>query len=87
MLQEHLGQLPLLALEEPDEINRFKTESEYAEDVPIQSRANVRPSRNEHVAARTLTGDTTAVPRMGPYRNPATSVSAAPGRRATALMT
>ncbi len=35
VLKEHLGQLPLHALEEPDEINRFKTESEYAEDVEI----------------------------------------------------
>jgi hypothetical protein len=35
VLKEHLGQLPLEALEEPDEINRFKTESEYAEDVEI----------------------------------------------------
>jgi integrase len=35
VLKEHLGRLPLSALEEPDEINRFKTESEYAEDVEI----------------------------------------------------
>ncbi len=35
VLKEHLGGLPLPALEEPDEINRFKTESEYAEDVEI----------------------------------------------------
>jgi hypothetical protein len=35
VLKEHLGQLPLPALEEPDEINQFKTESEYAEDVEI----------------------------------------------------
>ncbi len=35
VLKEHLGELPLTALEEPDEINRFKTESEYAEDVEI----------------------------------------------------
>ena len=35
VLKEHLGQRPLHALEEPDEINRFKTESEYAEDVEI----------------------------------------------------
>jgi integrase len=34
-LKEHLGQLRLPSLEEPDEINRFKTESEYAEDVEI----------------------------------------------------
>jgi integrase len=35
ILKEHLGELPLQTLEEPDEINRFKTESEYAEDVEI----------------------------------------------------
>jgi hypothetical protein len=35
VLKEHLGQLELPALEEPDEINRFKSESEYAEDVEI----------------------------------------------------
>ncbi len=35
VLKEHLGELSLPALEEPDEINRFKTESEYAEDVEI----------------------------------------------------
>ena len=35
ILKEHLGQLRLPGLEEPDEINRFKTESEYAEDVEI----------------------------------------------------
>ena len=35
VLKEHLGQLSLPALEEPDEINLFKTESEYAEDVEI----------------------------------------------------
>ena len=35
ILKEHLGQLPIQTLEEPDEINRFKTESEYAEDVEI----------------------------------------------------
>src|SRR5713226_4227899 len=32
ILKQHLGQLPLSALEEPDEINRFKTDSEYADD-------------------------------------------------------
>jgi integrase len=37
VLKEHLGQLSLSALEEPDEINRFKTESDYAEDVEIAS--------------------------------------------------
>lgn len=35
MLKEYLGDLPLSALEPPDEINRFKTESDYAEDVEI----------------------------------------------------
>ena len=35
VLKEHLGELPLTALEEPDEINQFKTDSEYAEDVEI----------------------------------------------------
>ena len=35
VLKEHLGQLPVSALEDPDEINRFKSESEYAEDVEI----------------------------------------------------
>jgi hypothetical protein len=34
-LKQYLGELPLDALEEPDEINRFKTESDYAEDVEI----------------------------------------------------
>jgi integrase len=37
ILKQHLGQLPLSALEEPDEINRFKTESDYAEGVEIAS--------------------------------------------------
>jgi hypothetical protein len=37
VLKEHLGHLPLSALEEPDEINRFKTNSDYAEDVEIAS--------------------------------------------------
>jgi integrase len=35
VLKEHLGELPLDALEEPDEINRFKNESDYAEEVEI----------------------------------------------------
>ena len=35
VLKEHLGELPLDALEEPDEINRFKTDSDYAEEVEI----------------------------------------------------
>ena len=34
-LKEYLGELPLDALEEPDEINRFKTESDYADEVEI----------------------------------------------------
>ena len=37
VLKQHLGQLPLSALEEPDEINRFKTESDWAEDVELAS--------------------------------------------------
>jgi hypothetical protein len=35
VLKEYLGELPLDALEEPDEINRFKTESDYAERVEL----------------------------------------------------
>src|SRR5262249_15524861 len=35
ILKEHLGSLPVSTLEEPDEINRFKTDSEYAEDVEL----------------------------------------------------
>jgi hypothetical protein len=35
VLKKHLGELPLDTLEEPDEINRFKTDSAYAEDVAI----------------------------------------------------
>jgi hypothetical protein len=34
-LKQYLGELPLDALEEPDEINRFKTESDYADEVEI----------------------------------------------------
>jgi integrase/transposase len=34
-LKTYLGELPLDALEEPDDINRFKTESDYAEEVEI----------------------------------------------------
>jgi hypothetical protein len=37
VLKEHLGNIPLSGLEDPDEINRFKTDSEYAEDVEIAS--------------------------------------------------
>jgi putative transposase len=37
VLKEHLGHLPLAAIEDPDEINRFKTESDYAEDVELAS--------------------------------------------------
>jgi integrase len=37
VLKQHLGHLPLSALDEPDEINRFKTDSDYAEDVEIAS--------------------------------------------------
>lgn len=35
VLKQHLGDLPLAALEEPDDINRFKTDSDYAEDVEL----------------------------------------------------
>ena len=35
MLKENLGELPLDALKEPDDINRFKTDSDYAEDVEM----------------------------------------------------
>ncbi len=35
VLKEHLGELSLTELEDPDVINRFKTDSEYAEDVEI----------------------------------------------------
>jgi hypothetical protein len=38
VLKENLGQLPLSVLEGADEVNRFKTESEYAEDVKIATR-------------------------------------------------
>ena len=34
-LKQYLGELALDALEEPDDINRFKTESDYAEEVEI----------------------------------------------------
>jgi len=37
VLKEHLGDLPLSGLEDPDEINRFKTDSDYAEDVELAS--------------------------------------------------
>jgi len=36
-LKDELGELPLDALEEPDDINRFKTESDYADGVGIAS--------------------------------------------------
>jgi integrase len=35
VLKENLGELPIDALEEPDEINRFKTESDYADQVEL----------------------------------------------------
>lgn len=35
VLKEELGELPLDAIEEPDEINRFKTDSDYAERVEL----------------------------------------------------
>jgi len=37
VLKEHLGELPVDALEEPDDINHFKTESDYAEEVEIST--------------------------------------------------
>ena len=37
VLKEHLGQLPLAALEQANEINRFKTDSDWAEDVELAS--------------------------------------------------
>jgi hypothetical protein len=37
VLRNNLGHLPLRALEDPDEINRFKTDSEWAEDVEVAS--------------------------------------------------
>ena len=37
VLKEHFGNFPLAALEEADEINRFKTDSEWAEDVETAS--------------------------------------------------
>jgi integrase len=35
ILKRHLGHLPLQSLEEPDDINQFKTDSDYAEDVEL----------------------------------------------------
>lgn len=35
ILKQHLGHLALSALEEPDDINQFKTDSDYAEDVEL----------------------------------------------------
>jgi len=37
VLKENLGHLPLSALEDADEINRFKTDSDWAEDVELAS--------------------------------------------------
>jgi integrase len=37
VLKQHLGSLPLSALEDPDEINRFKTDSAYCEDLELAS--------------------------------------------------
>jgi hypothetical protein len=37
VLKQHFGPLPLAVLEDPYEINRFKTDSEYAEDVEVAS--------------------------------------------------
>lgn len=51
VLKKHLGELALDALEEPDEINRFKTDSDYAEDVEIATihRALETPSRSDEL--------------------------------------
>lgn len=35
VLKKNLGELPLDSLEEPDDINRFKTDSDYAEEVEV----------------------------------------------------
>jgi integrase len=35
VLKKHLGDLPLDSLEDPDDINQFKTESDYAEEVEL----------------------------------------------------
>jgi integrase len=35
VLKKYLGDLPLDSLEDPDDINRFKTDSEYAEEVEL----------------------------------------------------
>ena len=48
VLKRHLGDLPLDALEEPDDINRFKTESDYAEE----RRARDDPSHARNVCGR-----------------------------------
>jgi integrase len=37
VLKDHLGTLPLSAVEDPDEINRFKADSAYAEDLELAS--------------------------------------------------
>ena len=37
VLKQHFGEMTLSALEDADEINRFKTDSEYAEDVEVAS--------------------------------------------------
>ena len=37
VLKQHLGHLAVSALEEPDEINRFKADSDWAEDVELAS--------------------------------------------------
>jgi hypothetical protein len=37
VLKQHFGEMALPALEDADEINRFKTDSEYAEDLEVAS--------------------------------------------------
>src|SRR6202022_1352199 len=37
VLKDHFGSRPRSAIEDPDEINRFKTDSDYAEELEIAS--------------------------------------------------
>jgi len=50
VLKKHLGDLPIDSLEEPEDINRFKTESDYAEDGELatihRTRETVRAAMN-----------------------------------------
>jgi hypothetical protein len=49
ILKDHLGRLPLSALEDADEINRFKTESDYVEDVEIATVHRMLPLTRKRV--------------------------------------